>query len=160
MDKIKYESARIKKINLDDLYSGNAKTLEKLDNLLVDIINVEAPITMNVLKLRLRSSFGVDRIREKAQTIIDEEVKKLGFIITDNLYDIVLWPQSGEFSVSYLREGFKRTIYDIPWQELVNLARDLKLFKEELYREILKYFGFEVLTKKARDYLEFIESKI
>ena len=28
---------------------------------------------------------------------------------------------------------------------------------KELYREILKYFNLEVLTEKARNYLEFVE---
>ena len=160
MKEIKYEFAKIKKISLDDLYQGSTKAYQKLDELLIDIVNKEAPITMNILKLRLRTSFGVDRIREKAQTIIDNEIKKLGFTITDNLYDIVLWPKEGTFNVDYLRVGIERTIYDVPYQEMVNLAASLNKKGEELYREILKYFGFEVLTKKALDYLKFIEEKI
>ncbi len=160
MKEVKYQTAKIKNISLDDLYSSNPKALERLDNLLKEIVAIEAPITMNILKLRLRTSFGVDRIREKAQTIIDNEIKKLGFVITDNLYDIVLWPKEGVFKVDYLRIGIERTIYDVPYQEMVNLARDLDLSGEELYRAILKYFGFEVLTKKAQDYLKFIEEKL
>ena len=93
MKEVKYQTAKITKISLDDLYSSNPKALERLDNLLKEIVAIEAPITMNILKLRLRTSFDVDRIREKAQTIIDNEIKKLGFVITDNLYDIVLWPK-------------------------------------------------------------------
>ena len=152
-----YNFAKLIKMDLNSLYDGNASTLNALDNNLLSIVNTEAPITMNLVKARLREAFNIGKISQKALDIIDERIKKLGFKITDNFYDKVLWPSSGVFNVDTLRIGIDRQIYDVCYQEMNNLVKELKLRGEELYRSILKYFGFEVLTKKAEDYLKFIE---
>ena len=68
-----------------------------------------------------------------------------------------MWPKEGVFEIDYLRSGYERQIYDVPYQEMNNLVKELNLSGEDLYRKILAHFGFEVLTKKAEDYLKFIE---
>lgn len=146
-------------ITLDNMYSGDPLTMSSLDKNLVNIINTEAPITLNTLKARLREAFDVKKISGKALDIIMDRVNKLGFNYYEDIFDIVIWPKSGEFKVDYLRINSDRLIYDIPYQEFVNLAREYNVCGEELYREILKYFNLEVLTQKARDYLSYIESK-
>ena len=88
-----------------------------------------------------------------------EDIKELGLKTTDNLYDIVLWPKEGIFDITELREG-DRLIYDIPYQEMVLLARSINKSGEELYRSILEHFNLQVLTKKAFDYLSFVEKKM
>ena len=147
------------KMTLDDLYQGNSCTLEALKENIHNIVDMEAPLTLNTLKARLREAFGVAKISQKALDIIMEDIKELGLKTTDNLYDIVLWPKSGIFDINELREG-DRLIYDIPYQEMVILASSLNLRGEELYRAILAHFGLQVLTKKAEDYLKFIEKKL
>lgn len=147
------------KMTLDDLYQGNSNTLEALKENIYNIVDMEAPLTLNTLKARLREAFGVAKISQKALDIIMEDIKELGLKTTDNLYDIVLWPKSGIFDINELREG-DRLIYDIPYQEMVILAASLNLRGEELYRAILAHFGLQVLTKKAEDYLKFIEKKL
>jgi len=147
-------------ITLDNMYSGDPHTMACLDKNLTNIINTEAPLTLNTLKARLRESFDVKKISGKALDIIMDRVNKLGFNYFEDIYDIVLWPKNGEFKVDYFRINSDRLIYDIPFQEFVNLAKEYKLNGEELYREILKYFNLEVLTQKARDYLAYIESKL
>ena len=55
-----------------------------------------------------------------------------------------------------------RQIYDIAYQEMVNLCKDFikyGLKEEELLRAMLSFFNLEVLTEKARTYLEFIIEK-
>ncbi|MBR6071505.1 MAG: hypothetical protein IKP77_01575 [Acholeplasmatales bacterium] len=146
-------------ITLDNMYSGDPLTMSSLDKNLANIINTEAPITLNTLKARLREAFDVKKISGKALDIIIDRVNKLGFNYYEDIFDIVIWPKSGEFKVDYLRINSDRLIYDIPYQEFVNLAREYDLCGEELYRELLKYFNLEVLTQKARDYLSYIESK-
>ena len=146
-------------MTLDDLYQGNSNTLEALKENIYNIVDMEAPLTLNTLKARLREAFGVAKISQKALDIIMEDIKELGLKTTDNLYDIVLWPKSGIFDINELREG-DRLIYDIPYQEMVILASSLNLRGEELYRAILAHFGLQVLTKKAEDYLKFIEKKL
>ena len=147
------------KMTLDDLYQGNSNTLEALKENIYNVVDMEAPLTLNTLKARLREAFGVAKISQKALDIIMEDIKELGLKTTDNLYDIVLWPKSGIFDINELREG-DRLIYDIPYQEMVILASSLNLRGEELYRAILAHFGLQVLTKKAEDYLKFIEKKL
>lgn len=147
----------MKKMNLNLLYSNDQSTVESLRYNLKAIITTEAPITMNILKQRLREAFGIKKISQKALDIIEAQIKLLGFPITDNLYDKVLWPIDGVFTPTILRINSNRQIYDIPNQELLLLAKSLNKNGEELYRDILAYFGYEVLTEKARIYLEYIE---
>ena len=149
----------LKKMTLDDLYEGNPNTLSALKENIFNIVDMEAPLTLNTLKARLREAFGVAKISQKALDIIMEDIKELGLKTTDNFYDIVLWPKSGVFDIDELREG-DRLIYDIPYQEMVILASSLNLSGEELYRAILAHFGLQVLTQKALDYLRFIETKL
>ena len=147
------------KMTLDDLYQGNSNTLEALKENIYNIVDMEAPLTLNTLKARLREAFGVAKISQKALDIIMKDIKELGLKTTENLYDIVLWPKTGIFDINELREG-DRLIYDIPYQEMVILASGLNLRGEELYRAILAHFGLQVLTQKALDYLKFIEKKL
>lgn len=159
MKKIEYKIASLKKMDLKSLYDGSSLMYELLDKNLINIINTEAPITFNMVKKRLRDSFEIGKISENLLNIINDRINKLGFKSTDNFYDITYWPQSGIFNVDYLRIGYQRQIYDIPFEEMKNLVKELNMHGEELYRRILKEFGYEVLTQKALDYLTFIEKK-
>ena len=127
-----------KPITLDGIYKGDLQTLSNLDFNINEIVNTEAPITLNTLKARLREAFNVKKISQKALDIIYDRIVKLGIICTDNLYDMVYWPESGVFKIEVLRINSDRQIYDVP-------------------NQILEYFGYEVLTEKARVYLEYIE---
>ena len=155
VDYFKYTDFKF--ISLDGMYEGNSEILANLEDNIINIINIEAPITLNTLKQRLREAFNVKKISQKALDIILDIINKNNIVVTNNLYDEVYWPSSGEFMVESLRINYIRQIYDIPYQELKLLVYDLDLSGEELYRAILAYFGYEVLTEKARTYLEFIE---
>lgn len=144
-------------ISLDQIYNNLGEVVGSLDKNLINIVNTEAPLTLNTLKARFREIFNVAKISGKALDIIMERVAKLGIIYNEELYDFVIWPSSGEFSVNYLRVNSDRLIYDIPPVELKNLFKEYNLSGEELYRKILEYFNLEVLTEKARNYLEFVE---
>jgi hypothetical protein len=144
-------------ISLEGIYKGDSQTLNNLEINIKNIIDVEAPLTLNTLKARLREAFGVKKISQKALDIIFPIIKKLEVVETKNLYDVVYWPLGKDFEIKALRVNSNRQIYDIPHQELKLLVKDLNTSGEELYRGILAYFGYEVLTEKARVYLEFIE---
>lgn len=159
MNTVRYNKAKLYNMNLDSLYEGSDYAYELLDKNLISIVNAEAPVTMNTLKARLREAFNIGKISGKALDIIEARINALGFNKTDNFYDTVLWPSGGVFDVDYLREGVAREIYDIPYQEMFNLVKEINFYGEELYREILKYFGLQVLTHKAEEYLKFIEKK-
>lgn len=159
MNNVKYNKAKLYYMDLNSLYEGNEEAFSLLDKNLLNIVNTEAPITMNIVKARLREAFNIGKISGKALEIIDSRINALGFNKTDNFYDTVLWPSGGIFDVTYLREGVHREIYDIPYQEMYNLVKEIDLYGEELYRKILEYFGGQVLTHKAEEYLKFIEKK-
>ena len=95
---------------------------------------------MSMLKARLREAMEIKKISQKALDIINERLDYYCIKRTNNLYEEILWPKNGEFKVDYLRINGDLQIYDIAYQELVNLS-------------------LEVLTEKARVYLEFIEEK-
>lgn len=152
---IKYTDFKF--ISLEGMYEGSSEVLANLEDNILNIIRHEAPITLNTLKQRLREAFNVKKISQKALDIILDIINKNNITVTNNLYDDVYWPSTGVFEVECLRINYLRQIYDIPYQELKLLVDDLNLSGEELYRAILSYFGYEVLTEKARTYLEFIE---
>lgn len=147
-------------LTLDSLYEGNQKTYNDLKQNIKNVIEVEAPVTLNTLKARLREAFGVAKISQKALDIINEILADLHVIETDNLFETVLWPASGIFDMDAFRVNSERLIYDIPYQEMIILFREYELEGEALYREILTYFNLQVLTKKAENYLSFVESKL
>ena len=81
MNTKKYNFAVLKKMDLNSLYDGSQATLKALDDNLVSIINTEAPITMNLVKARLREAFNIGKISQKALDIIEEHIKKLVIIL-------------------------------------------------------------------------------
>jgi len=158
MKKINYNQAvNLKHLTLDDLYNNFSSIEGYLSENIKNVIETEAPVTLNTLKARMREVFDVAKISGKALEFIMNEIRKSGYVLKDEIYDTVIWPSSGVFKVDYLRINSNRLIYDIPPVELKNLVNELNLSGEELYRAILKYFGLEVLTKKAREYLEYVE---
>jgi len=144
-------------ITLDQIYNDLGSVVSIIDKNLINIVDTEAPLTLNTLKARFREIFDVAKISSKALDIIMDRVNALGIIYEEELYDFVIWPSSGIFDVNYLRINSDRLIYDIPPVELKNLRDSFNLNGEELYREMLKYFNLEVLTEKARNYLEYVE---
>ena len=163
MKKVEYVRCNdLKFINLNGLYNEDYTSLKNLDYTILKVIEVEAPISMSMLKARLREAMEIKKISQKALDIINERLDYYCIKRTSNLYEEILWPKSGEFKIDYLRVNEDRQIYDIAYQELINLSKDFisyGLRSEELYRAILAFFNLEVLTEKARVYLEFIEEK-
>ncbi len=147
-----------KKLNLDLMYEANSETIKALDYDLEQIVLTESPLTYNTLKERLREIFEVGKISSKALEIILEHLNKFNFYETKNFYDNVLWKDSN-YSISYLRIGYERQIYDIPKEEMGLIFNEFKnenLDTIELYHKVLNYLGYSVLTKKAKDYLDFV----
>ena len=158
MKTVNYNRAvNLKHMTLDDLYNNFPAVEASLASNIKNVVETEAPVTLNTLKARMRECFDVAKISGKALDYIMEEIVKASYVLKDEIYDTVIWPKSGVFKVDYLRINSNRLIYDIPPQEMKNLVYELNLEGEELYRAILKYFNLEVLTQKARDYLEYVE---
>lgn len=143
-------------LNLESLYNGSEAALKQLDYILEAIISTEAPITLNLLKERLRECFNVKKISQKALDIINNELNKLGFPTTEECFDITYWSTDGYYQPMYLRTS-NRTIYDIPKEELsLVLASYIDKDKENVFRNTLTFLGYEVLTEKARTQLDYV----
>lgn len=164
MKKVNYVRCNdLKYINLNGLYNQDYDSLKNLDYTILKVIEVESPISLNILKARLREAMNIKKISQKALDIINERLDYYGIIRTDNLYEEILWPSSGIFSIDYIRVNSDLQIYDIAHQELKILANDFinqGLKGENLYRAILNFFNYEVLTEKAATYLKYIEEKL
>jgi hypothetical protein len=150
-------------LTLNGLYNGDYDSLKNLDLNILRIIEMESPISLNMLKARLREAMEIKKISQKALDIINERLDYYGIVRTNNYYEEILWPKTGEFKIDYVRKNSELQIYDVAYQEMVNLAKDLNkngLSGEELYRAILAFYNYEVLTEKALNFLKFIEEKI
>ena len=155
--------SNLKYINLNGLYNQDYSSLKNLDEVILNVIEVESPVSLNTLKARLREAMNIKKISQKALDIINERLDYYGIIRTNNFYEEILWPATGEFKIDYVRKNSELQIYDVAYQEMVNLAKDLSkngLSGEELYRAILAFYNYEVLTEKALNFLKFIEEKI
>ncbi len=154
-----FKCSDYKHINLNSLYEGDSKAFELLDYDLNAIIYEEAPITLNLIKERMREVFELKKISGKALDIILDRINKLGFVKTNNLFDDTYWTPEGVFKQTFIRTGYNRQIYDIPLEEISIISKELKDkgYKGEAHhRLILEYFGYEVLTEKANTYLDFV----
>ncbi len=144
-----------KKIKLDQIYLNNPQAIKDLDYNLEAIISTEAPICLDLLKERLRDAFNIGKISQKALDIIIFRLKKLGIVITHDLFDDVLWPSEGTYDVKYVRINSERTIYQVPEVEMklvYDYYANICQTDDELYHSILNFFGFQTLTKKATEY--------
>lgn len=150
----------IKNIKLEQIYSNNDIAIKDLDYNLESIISTEAPICLDLLKERLREAFNIGKISQKALDIIMLRIKKLGIVITKDLFDIVLWPSEGAYPVKFVRLNSDRTIYQVPEVEMklvYNHFKEISKDEEELYHKILNFFGFQTLTKKALEYFNHVK---
>ena len=149
-------------LSLNGLYSNDYDSLKNLDLNILRIIEMESPISLNMLKARLREAMNVKKISQKALDIINDRLDFYKIVRTNNLFEEILWPKEGVFEIDYIRVGGDMQIYDIAYQELTVLTKELiskGYSKERLYREVLAFYNYEVLTEKAFKFLEFIESK-
>lgn len=149
----------LKMPSLEALYKGSAEALKTLEYNINCLVQTEAPIALSLFNKKIRETLGVKKISQNAFKIIVEMIEKLGFVIENNDFDPIIWPEVGPYEMKYFRENSKRTIYQIEKSELKLLINDLKeksTDKNELYHNVLKYLGFEVLTKKASEYLDYV----
>ena len=147
----------LKQLTLDDIYNNLNGVVDVLDFNIANVIECEAPLTLNTLKARMREAFDVAKISANALEIILDRVNKLGYYMEKECFDYVIWPKSGKFDVKCLRINSDRLIYDIPKDEFKNLVLSYNLEGEELKREVLGYFGLIRLTEKANEYIDYVK---
>ena len=151
----------LKMSSLEDLYSGSEEALNILEYNINCLVQTEAPIALSLFNKKIRETLGVKKISQNAFKIIEAVINKLDFVIEYNEFDPIIWPEVGSYQMRYFRENSGRTIYQIEKSELKLLIDSLyteNMDKKVLYHQVLNYLGYEVLTKKAEEYLNYVTS--
>lgn len=160
MDKRNYLACdELKMSSLAALYANNKEALDTLEYNINCLVQTEAPIALSLFNKKIRETLGVKKISQNAFEIIEACLNKLGFTIEKNDFDPIIWPEFGPYEMKFFRENSGRTLYQIEKSELRILINELKKKtddKNQLYHEVLKYLGYEVLTQKALDYLNYV----
>lgn len=160
MDKRNYLACdELKMSSLAALYANNKEALDTLEYNINCLVQTEAPIALSLFNKKIRETLGVKKISQNAFEIIEACLNKLGFTIEKNDFDPIIWSEFGPYEMKFFRENSGRTIYQIEKSELRILINELKKKtddKNQLYHEVLKYLGYEVLTQKALDYLNYV----
>ena len=144
-----------------DVHLGEASDLEnpvatevmdKIQQRMFDVINVEAPMTEDELARRIGTCFGLKRVSAKKREILLAELPEQMVHTTNG--ERFVWPENatpGKYRA--YRTGSPRALTEIPLEEIANAlavheARGRRS-EEEIYRLTLGAFGLKRLTGPA-----------
>ena len=149
----------------DFLQFGNA---QKIKNQINQVLEIEAPITRNLLAKRVLAAWGISKLGARINAQLERLLSESELTQTGQNNDIVFWKNTRhpenfiDFRVMTIA-GQKRDAEDIPAEEIANgvkevLSHQISLPKEDLVREASKLFGFarsganvEMAMKKGID---------
>ncbi len=153
-EKVKpYITAKITQLgNSEALYNPQFK--KRIESLMTEIIDTEAPISRRTLFKRTLSAFGMNRSTAKSDAYLSEICSGLGLMTTESNGNAFLWSEKvSPESISYFRQpgDTKRVIEDISAEEIscaviYVLEQQLTLTRVDLTREAAKALGFTRTT--------------
>lgn len=149
----------LKKLSVDALYSGSIEALEILRYNVNCLVQTESPIALSLFNKRIRETLGMKKISQNAFSILEKIIKEFDFVIEYNEFDPIIWSEIGPHKMKFFRKNSERTLYQIEKSELLILIEELddgKKDKNTLYHDVLRFLGYEVLTQKAADYLDYV----
>ena len=137
-----------------------------LDNIIRDLPGVisriladESPISMTLLKKRIRDIFSLKRVDSKMLYRITHQLDLISAFKDPFDGEDYYWPssQDPEGYKSY-RVGGDRELGDISKQEIVNAKEDIEsiqgqLADDDLCHKILELFGFSVLSERSKSHI-------
>ena len=137
-----------------------------LDNIIRDLPGVisriladESPISMTLLKKRIRDIFSLKRVDSKMLYRITHQLDLISAFKDPFDGEDYYWPssQDPEGYKSY-RVGGDRELSDISKQEIVNAKEDIEsiqgqLADDDLCHKILELFGFSVLSERSKSHI-------
>lgn len=132
-----------------------------------EIIQTEGPIFEPLLKKRITKAWGFTRAGGSITDILRKCLPD-DLIMTTYADKIVFWPRNvfpadyHDYRVGTDRDS-KRAIDEIPPEELANAMYEILVDfttcdRDVLFRETIRLFGFNKLTEKARQHLEYAVS--
>jgi very-short-patch-repair endonuclease len=125
---------------------------QKIKNQISQVLDIEAPITKNLLAKRLLSAWGISKLGARINAQFEKLLAESALTQTGKNGDIVFWKNTQHrdhyegFRVMTIA-GQKRDAEDIPAEEIANgvkeiLTHQISLPKDDLVREASKLFGF------------------
>ena len=149
-------------LNPDLFYEPQSRALVRQQ--LEEIIQTEGPIYGSLLKKRITKAWGFARAGGSIAAVLRDCLPD-DLTTTENADEPVYWPGNispddyRDYRVGTDRES-KRAIDEIPPEELANAMYEVLVDfasceHDVLFRETIRLFGFNTLTAKARQYLEY-----
>ena len=149
-------------LNPDLFYEPQTRALVRRQ--LEEIIRTEGPIYGSLLKKRITKAWGFARAGGSIAAVLRDCLPD-DLTTTENANEPVYWPGNispddyRDYRVGTDRES-KRAIDEIPPEELANAMYEILVDfasceHDVLFRETIRLFGFNTLTAKARQYLEY-----
>lgn len=155
-----YDSNMVEYANctLDFTHAGSSDDFlqphnnQKICNQILQVIEVEAPISKNLLCKRILAAWGISRAGTRISAQFEILFKRLNLEQTGDGANKIFW-KAGQTADNYAvyrvhkNELYKRDADDLPPEEVANAIRELlinqvSLPKNELVRESAKIFGF------------------
>ncbi len=144
--------------NLDMVLSNSTENFlqfsnaEKIKSQINQVLEIEAPITRNLLAKRVLTAWGISKLGARIIAQFERLLAESELTQTGQNSDIVFWKNTQhpenfkDFRVMTIA-GQKRDAEDIPPEEIANcvkevLSHQISLPKEDLVREASKLFGF------------------
>lgn len=137
-----------------------------LDNIIRDLPGVisriladESPISMTLLKKRIRDIYSLKRIDSKMLYRIQAQLKDISAYGESFDNETYWWPSSQDpEGYKTYRVGGDREIGDISKEEIVNAKDDIEsiqgqLSDDDLCHKILELFGFSVLSERSKSHI-------
>ncbi|MBB2147981.1 DUF3320 domain-containing protein [Pedobacter gandavensis] len=147
-----YEVAEIALSGLspDEFFGQGSR--EKIKSQILKVVEVESPISRNLLSKRITSSWGIGRMSSKYSDYLQTLFLELGLVLSSDLGRDIFWKKDHnlqEYSTyrTASTDFQKRDAEDLPVSEVANgiqaiLRNQISLPEAELVREGAKLFGY------------------
>src|SRR5690606_22280068 len=138
---------------------------QRLAKLILDILEVEAPMSIALLARRVIPMWGISRRTSRVDERLSEVLAELANAGRVMLLDRFIWLAEQDpanyagFRVPANADDRPRDLEDIPPQELANacltvLRQQISLPVEDLVRETARLLGFARLPNRATEHIE------
>ena len=143
----------------EDFY--NPTSINKMISMIEEIIEVESPISINVLKKKLINAWGISRSGAQVDNIYERALSASKKQIKSDVYNQFLWKAKeniADYNVYrvYDSEGNKRAIIDIACEEIKNVIKEvmaevISLDYKDLIRETANRLGFVKVSEQIEE---------
>ncbi len=147
---VNYDFANLNALDrYNDVYLPGVSERDTLKSQLIKLIEIEQPITSGLMYKRIVKLWGLTRVTNRVQTIVDTLLKEISLYRSDNGDNGYVCWKDKDFADQYtlFRVNSLRDIQDIPYVEIENamkyaLVQQIAIDKEDLKRLTAQQLGF------------------